>query len=345
MIQPVEYGATNLKTFERSLLGDSEGRLWYPGLESANALTVLTTLSPRPKKTDELLSAIEVVLSEEFPLRIADQTLLPLSICGPVTHTPAGPKIVAMVNTGKEASAAIDSTRTQILNDAVAALLGSKLAGVAQNHKGCVAMITLGTGVGQAAIVRDPLCGKMQVIHIESHGFSVPGFGKTCGCNREGCIERSVSQSGLYDLLNSHNEDLPDGFFDQLTPAGIGYAIANLRQQDEYAEVTSEVLKEWHSRLAFSVSSLLNLDMGRDKSLPAPLIVIAGGLSTLVDTELLKESVLKLYDRKPFFGGHFEIVRETLPVNCSPLLGVSAFALACSLGLDPLQDISWGSPP
>jgi glucokinase len=88
-------------------------------------------------------------------------------------------------------------------NDSRLALLGERNAGAAQNCDDVV-MMTLGTGIGTAAIIEGKLLvGKhFQAGCLGGHFTIAPG-GRTCSCGAKGCYEAEASTYALADVCRT----------------------------------------------------------------------------------------------------------------------------------------------
>ncbi|MGH9772118.1 MAG: ROK family protein [Candidatus Acidiferrales bacterium] len=108
-------------------------------------------------------------------------------------------------------------------NDARLALLGERFAGAASGFDDVV-MVTLGTGVGGAAMIGGTLVhGKhFQAGCLGGH-FVVNRSGRTCTCGNVGCVEAEASSWALLEICRSHPRfpssalaDLPEVTFEAL---------------------------------------------------------------------------------------------------------------------------------
>lgn len=94
----------------------------------------------------------------------------------------------------------------QIENDARAALLGEWVAGAA---RGCgdVVMVTLGTGVGGAAMIGGRLLrGKHSQAGCLLGHFGANYRGHSCSCGNRGCVEAEASTWALQYLCREHKQ-------------------------------------------------------------------------------------------------------------------------------------------
>jgi glucokinase len=132
-----------------------------------------------------------------------------------------------------------------IENDARAALVGEWRAGAA---KGCdhVVGITLGTGLGAAAIMKGQLVrGKHGQAGVLGGHFTVRWGGRLCTCGNRGCAEAEASTSVLPEIVREHpgfsNSRLRS--LDRIDYAGL-FRLA--REQDSCAvELRSRTIGVW----------------------------------------------------------------------------------------------------
>ena len=87
-------------------------------------------------------------------------------------------------------------TPMRLVNDAEAALLGEALAGAARGARSAV-MLTIGTGVGGAALVDGAILRGAAGTHPEIGHLPVDPEGPGCYCGNRGCLEALASGPGL----------------------------------------------------------------------------------------------------------------------------------------------------
>ena len=84
----------------------------------------------------------------------------------------------------------------RLVNDADAALLGEALAGAARGARVAV-MLTIGTGVGGAALIDGAILRGAAGAHPEIGHLPVDPAGPDCYCGNRGCLEALASGPGL----------------------------------------------------------------------------------------------------------------------------------------------------
>ena len=84
----------------------------------------------------------------------------------------------------------------RLLNDADAALLGEALAGAARGAR-IAAMLTIGTGVGGAALIDGKILRGAVGAHPEIGHLPVDPAGPDCYCGQRGCLEVLAAGPGL----------------------------------------------------------------------------------------------------------------------------------------------------
>ena len=87
-------------------------------------------------------------------------------------------------------------TPVQLINDADAALLGEALAGAARGARVAL-MLTIGTGLGGAALIDGAILRGAANEHPEIGHLIVDPAGPECYCGRRGCLESLVAGPAL----------------------------------------------------------------------------------------------------------------------------------------------------
>jgi len=155
----------------------------------------------------------------------------------------------------------------KLLNDAKAALLGEWLHGAAQGYEN-VLMLTLGTGIGTAALVDGHLlkgkhhCGG----NLGGHIIVNPN-GRPCSCGGRGCMESEASGWVLPQLLREHPA------YDQSSLKGL--SKLGFREMNEHADAgdlaAREIRDHCLSTWGRGITSLIHV-------LSPDIVVIGGGL-------------------------------------------------------------------
>lgn len=325
-----------------AFLANQHGQFWPVG--GADFKTK-KTITPHHIPANEFFQAFSDTLSAAKQWR-DNVDVRAVDICGPVVNNVC----LRLVNRGILDSFGVSSD--VVLNDAMAAFLGSLVAGVAKGHNGGAAFITLGTGVGGAMRVwasDDDWVERLKFYDVEMHfSIAVPegGFRK-CGCNLRGCAEAEVNESALKDLLLQQGLDLEELKKPGKPSSDIGRDLEyhlNRGLTSEFVSQIETALAFWRGRLALVVSNLLGGHvLGGDKIRPKAKIIFGGGLARFVEAADMEHLVLELSSGCPQNGANFEICCETELENRAGVIGAAAAGLMkrlkCGIGdLEYLPD-------
>lgn len=263
------------------------------------------------------------------------------SVCGPMVNGTC----LRLINRKIKESFRVGGAA---LNDCMAGLLGSLLAGVAKGHTGGIAYTTLGTGVGGAGRVyvsNNGVNERMGFEDWEMHYTVVSPDGVThkCGCNINGCAEALVNEPALVDLLLDRKIPLEKLIRPQKTEFDAGRDLEYQINRDDKCEFRSQIMLArdiWHRRMAVVLSNVHgNHVLGGDVVRGKALFVLGGGLSRLVDPVLLKQYMLEVSDGVPQNGENIEVRREEEMGNRTGVIGAAATALMNKLncGIEGLE--------
>jgi predicted NBD/HSP70 family sugar kinase len=310
---------------------DRTGRLW---LDERYRVKLPKVPTPTNVTEADFIEKVIAALKEAGHWFEAD--LIAFSMCGPMVGAKT---CIQLINRGVRRPITLPDGMTGI-NDGLAALYGSQVAGVAKGHDGAVLMLTLGTGVGHGNEHWDPN-GHLVSNDAEAH-ISVRGSKRRCKCGRH-CLEAALQEAALIDYLHEKGVD-----YRKLKPKGKKLDIGkNMRQQialddSPYHAVIKRVLKKWHGYMADGLASMYVLqNMGGNQIQPPALFVLGGGLAPLVDVEMLRAMLLEEFGGHPFVGDNFEIRKEDQVGNRAGGIGAAAFALARHLRKNSVRDIQF----
>lgn len=324
------------KTKHARFLADRAGRFWPE--DGANFQMTKVVTPDKVKASDFMTRLVGALREKRMWDRKAD--LHAFDVCGPMYNDTC----LRLVNRGvlEKFKVGYDVA----INDAMAALLGSLVAGVAKGHKGAAVYGTLGTGFGGAMRVwlsGDDWCQKLAFYDVEMH-FAIPNAGtrKVCNCQLGDCAEVLVKEQALADLLGEQGVVLQS-----LTKPGkpvfdVGRDIEYQLKRGTDCEWVKEIkaaLTIWHRRLAQVCANILgNHVVGGDTERPPALFIFGGGLSCLVDPDVVREFVLGLSNGAPQNGTNFTVCREQKLGNRAGVIGAAAAALMKHLkcGIDDL---------
>lgn len=161
-------------------------------------------------------------------------------------------------------------------NDARMALIGEWRHGAGQGYENIV-IITLGTGIGTAALIDGMvLRGKHGLAGCFGGHWTLNINGRPCACGSVGCAETQASTEYLHTLAPSEGEKLPD-FTAVFTRAGQGDPVA--------VKIRDRALKVWGM-------AAVNLVHAYEPE----LIIVTGGVLRAGTEEILgaiRENLLK----------------------------------------------------
>lgn len=299
-----------------AFFGNENGELWFADKTSGKIPTVA---SPHNVPAADFIPFLENKLQKAGLLELPGKYLKAYSICGPV----AGNICLRLINRGVQEPFEIKAD--SVLNDGMAATIGSKVAGMAKDHQGAVLILTLGTGVGMGSFIWSN--GKLAMNDGEAHVVIKSGV-KKCNCGRLGCLESAVKESALKEALIS--EGIPE------TEIGddVGHSIVKLLDNEK----VKNVLETWHKNLADGLASMYALlNLGGNDIFPPAMFVLAGGLSALINEKMLAEFILNEFGGNPLIGKNFIVKKEGVLGNRAGCVGAAALALANYLKRDILE--------
>lgn len=172
----------------------------------------------------------------------------------------------------------------QVDNDANAAAFGDALA-MGMGDKECVVGVTLGTGIGTGLIINGRVFRGANFAAAEGGHMRVNLGGKRyCTCGLFDCWEEYGSGRGLVATVK---ELLPGVTSDQSELANQTEFLTTrmiTAAADNGDIIAQKGLHLWHEHVAAGIASIMHL-------LDPACFIISGGLSSVVDYELLRELV------------------------------------------------------
>lgn len=158
-------------------------------------------------------------------------------------------------------------------NDANAACLGERLAGVAQGVDDFV-YLTLGTGIGGGICIGGTVYRGNRGTAAELGHMSIDPSGPECGCGRRGCLEALASGTALERAAAEAAREDPDSLLNRLCdddPAGITGEIVS-----RAAEAGDRAALDAFSQIAYYLGlGIVNLIHIFDPE----MVVLGGGVS------------------------------------------------------------------
>lgn len=314
-------------------VGNDEGQLWFsPSFNPQKPIPRVAT--PHHIPAQRFPEELETVL-RHANVWGGDDTLRAFSICSPVVGTTC----INLVNRGIHEPFTLQSDA--LLNDGFAATIGSLVAGVAQQHVGAVACLTLGTGVGFGAV------------HWDHHGKRVTNDGEAhitirdgifrCNCGRKSCFEASANEKALQHYATAAGWDA-----DELNEIDLGFTFEDVLQDPSHEHFfhVKKALTQWYGFLAQGMATIyVVMNMGGTTQQPPALFVMAGGLAALIDEQALQTAFLKEWTGKPLVGSNVIVKKETTLGNKAGAVGVAAEALARKIGKSVFDITFLKNPP
>lgn len=332
---------------------DIGGKIKYAQFEACNTghfwpvdgpnFKMQKTVTPHDVPAHGFMEAFKQSLSAAGQWR-GSVDLRAVSICGPVVNT----SCLRLVNRGILEPFNASPLCNVVLNDAMAALVGSLVAGVAKGHRGAVCMGTLGTGFGGAGRYWVTGGNWREQLMFEDHEMHFPISteepGRKCNCGIENCAEATVNEGALVMLLYKQKLD-PNKLIKEGKPsfdAGRDLEIhLNLPGGSPYCEQIEQALDFWHRRLARVTASLFGSHvMGGDDIRPPALFVFGGGLARFIDADKLRKYVLELSCGHPQNGTNFKVCCENKLENRAGVIGAAAAAVMRHCGCE-LEDVEY----
>jgi len=337
---PIEIDAYDIggKIKYAPFLANHSGQFWPVG--GAN-FKMEKAETPHHLPASEFFEAFSETIANSRMMRVSVD-LRAVDICGPVVNRTC----LRLVNRGILDAFSVASD--VVINDAMAAFVGSLVAGVAKGHQGGAAYSTLGTGVGGAGRVwvsGDDWQEHLMFEDWEMHFRIVsPGFALgVCNCGIDGCAEALVKEEALNAILVSQDLALHELIRPGKEKFDAGRDIEyqlSLSGESPFQMRIFEALKIWHQRLAVVTANVFgNHVLGGDKVRPPALFIFGGGLARFVDPNMLREMILELSGGQPQNGTKFEVRCEQTLGNRAGVIGAAAAALMKHLkcGIEELE--------
>jgi len=312
--------------------GNDQGQLWHSSATFPKPIPSIET--PRDCVAERFMPLLITRLMD------ADHWSPPnalhgFSICGPVIR---GNTCLRLINRNISTSFSIEGDAA--LNDGMAATIASMKAGVAKDHKGAVVLLTLGSGVGFGSFhwnAHDP-----QIPNNGETHFDVRGSNLKCQCKRRGCFEAAVNERALrHYLTHALERDAAPPYQDDT--GGLGITIEHAIQQTDHRlhphrTAILQSLNSWYILIGRGISNILALlNIGGSVEQPPPIIVLAGGLSALIDEEQVKHYTHEPFEHDCLVGNEIIVRKENKLGNFAGCIGAACMALANHLNKDVTQ--------
>ena len=209
--------------------------------------------------------------------------------------------------------------KVYIENDANAAAYGEYVAGAAKDADISV-MVTLGTGVGGGVVIHNKIYTGFNFAGAELGHSVIVVDGRTCTCERKGCLEAYASATGLITTTKEYMEKYKDSIMWELVEHDLSKvsgrtAFDAMRKGDAAGK---QVVDSYIKYLACGIINTFQPD----------ILCIGGGISHEGDTLMvpLKEIVKReVYSRNS--ARNTEIVAASLG-NDAGIIGAALLGMA-----------------
>ena len=212
--------------------------------------------------------------------------------------------------------------KVYIENDANAAAYGEYVAGAAKDADISV-MVTLGTGVGGGVVIHNKIYTGFNFAGAELGHSVIVVDGRTCTCERKGCLEAYASATGLITTTKEYMEKYKDSIMWELVEHDLSKvsgrtAFDAMRKGDAAGK---QVVDSYIKYLACGITNIIN-------TFQPDILCIGGGISHEGDTLVvpLKEIVKReVYSRNS--ARNTEIVAASLG-NDAGIIGAALLGMA-----------------
>lgn len=200
--------------------------------------------------------------------------------------------------------------KINLQNDAKCAAIAENEYGVLKEYENSI-FLTLGTGIGGAAIVNNQLLKGKEVSGYEFGHMIIEKDGLDCNCGKKGCFE-------LYGSMKKLKKDLKTRLeLNQFTTSRqladlLKYNKA-LNKNDERIE---EVIEEYIQNLSIGISNLINIF--------EPEIIGIGGSFVYFEEFLLNKLKEKIISGNLLFNKRDDIIiKSAILANDAGIIGAS----------------------
>lgn len=211
--------------------------------------------------------------------------------------------IIKSVNLGLENYNLVDKLKEKIAipikikNDA-------KCAAIAENTYGCLKkysrsiFLTLGTGIGGAAIINNKLLDTGSLPGCEFGHMVIEKDGLLCNCGNHGCWERYASMKSFKDKLRKEL-----GYTELTRGEELLDMIRNNKPEDENYEKIEKVVSEYIEDLSIGIANLINIF--------EPEAIGIGGSFVYFEDVFMNRLKSKLLEPVGLFNPRKELIIET----------------------------------
>jgi len=266
------------------------------------------------KEKKDIFNFIETYISEnvnEFCQKYKISSV-GIAIPGTVSNT----TIVKSVNLGIENYNIVEKLKEKIdlpikiKNDAKCAALAENNYGSLKNYERSL-FLTLGTGIGGAAIINNQLLNTGDLPGMEVGHMTINKDGILCNCGNKGCFERYAS---MKVLKNNLRDAL--GLDETTRGEELLAMIRNNNKSNKNYEKIENVVNEFIKNLSIGISNLINLF--------EPEAIVIGGSFVHFEDVLLNRLKKSLKEGKFLFNEREELnIKPAVLGNDAGIIGAS----------------------
>lgn len=200
--------------------------------------------------------------------------------------------------------------KVNLQNDAKCAAIAENEYGVLKEYSNSI-FLTLGTGIGGAAIINNQLLKGSEVSGYEFGHLIIDKAGLDCNCGKKGCFE-------LYGSMKKLKKDLKQNL--ELSELTTSRQLVELLKNDKALnkndERIREVIEEFTESLSIGISNLINIF--------EPEIVGIGGSFVFFEEFLLEKLKEKILSGNLLFNKRDDIiVKSAILQNDAGIIGAS----------------------
>lgn len=266
------------------------------------------------KEKKDIFNFIETYISENVNEFIQKYKISSVGIAIPGTLNST--TIVKSVNLGIENYNIVEKLKEKIdlpikiKNDAKCAALAENSYGSLKNYKRSI-FLTLGTGIGGAAIINNQLLDTGDLPGMEVGHMTISKNGALCNCGNKGCFERYAS---MKVLKNNLRDAL--GLDETTRGEELLAMIRNNNKSNKNYEKIEKVVNEFIENLSIGISNLINLF--------EPEAIVIGGSFVHFEDVLLERLKKSLKEGKFLFNSREELnIKPAVLGNDAGIIGAS----------------------
>lgn len=176
-----------------------------------------------------------------------------------------------------------------IKNDCECAAIAENKYGCLKNYERAI-FLTLGTGIGGAAIINNKLLDTGKVHGCEFGHMIIEKNGLQCNCGKKGCFEKYGSMKAFKNNLRSELG---------LDESTRGQDLIEIMRKDEKNEKINKVIQEYIENLSIGISNIINIF--------EPEVIGIGGSFVFYSDILLEKLKQNIIDKNYLFNPRKEI--------------------------------------